>query len=43
MCLGGDIDVARGRFQSALQGLLNKDDISESENESDSDSKTKLL
>ncbi|KAL7630790.1 UNVERIFIED_CONTAM: hypothetical protein RMT77_017220 [Armadillidium vulgare] len=40
--IGGEVDVARGRFESALLELFHKDDISESENESDSDQKDSL-
>lgn len=36
---GGEVDVARGRFDAALQGLLQKDEESDSENESDDKSK----
>ncbi|XP_064092126.1 protein lin-37 homolog [Macrobrachium nipponense] len=36
---GGDVDAARGRFDAALQGLLQKDEESDSENESDDKSK----
>ena len=41
--LGGEVDNARVRFDTALQDLLHKDEISDSENESDSDVKGKLL
>ncbi|XP_050687102.1 protein lin-37 homolog isoform X2 [Eriocheir sinensis] len=40
---GGDVDAARGRFDAALQGLLQKDEESDSENESDPDSKVKVF
>nr|QPO25114.1 lin-37 protein [Callinectes arcuatus] len=40
---GGDVDAARGRFDAALQGLMQKDEESDSENESDTDSKVKVF
>ncbi|KAK4312001.1 hypothetical protein Pmani_016538 [Petrolisthes manimaculis] len=40
---GGDVDVARGRFDAALQGLLQKDEESDSENESEPDNKSKVF
>ncbi|XP_076062667.1 myb-interacting protein 40 [Oratosquilla oratoria] len=40
---GGDVDVARVRFESALQDLLLQDDESDTDNESDSESKTRNL
>lgn len=41
--IGGEVDVARGRFESALHDLFNKDDNSESENGSESDPKEKPM
>ncbi|CAL4068418.1 unnamed protein product [Meganyctiphanes norvegica] len=40
---GGEIDAARGRFENALQDLLQRDIESDSENESDTDSKSKVF
>ena len=42
-CTGGDVDAARGRFDAAIQGLMQKDEESDSENESDSERKVKVL
>ncbi|XP_042233449.1 protein lin-37 homolog [Homarus americanus] len=39
----GEIDAARGRFDAALQCLLQKDEESDSENESDNELKTKVF